>query len=77
MYLTVTGIYPTRLTDVRTRIIVSIPIDLSSDPELSKLEEPGVRGFYAAVERIKELDDGKVEWRCAHCRAATKERSQN
>lgn len=71
MYLTVTGIHPTKLTDVRTRIIVSIPIDLSSDPELSKLEEPGVRGLYAAVERIKELDDGKVEWRCAHSRAFT------
>lgn len=72
MCLAVTGINPTQPTDVHPRIIVSIPIDLSSDPELSKLEEPGVRGLYAAVERLQELDDGKVEWRCVNCRPDTK-----
>ncbi|KAI0072787.1 hypothetical protein K474DRAFT_1650455 [Panus rudis PR-1116 ss-1] len=49
----------------RTGIIVSIPIDLSSDPELAELEEKGVKGRYTSVERIKELENGKVEWRMA------------
>jgi len=46
-------------------LIVSIPIDLSAHKELQKREEPGVRAFYAAVERVKQLDSGKVEWRMA------------
>jgi len=29
------------------------------------MEEKGVRGKYAAVERLKELEDGSVEWRVA------------
>lgn len=44
------------------RIIVSIPVDLTVDAELSKLEERGVKGRYASVERIRELEGGKVEW---------------
>ena len=36
--------------------------------EISKtsgLEEKGVHGHYVSIERIKELDNGKVEWRLA------------
>ncbi len=44
------------------RTIVSIPIDLSSEEELAKLEEKGVRGRYTSAERIRELEDGKTEW---------------
>ena len=46
---------------------VSIPIDLSGpeDIELAKLEEKGVKGLYASVERLTELEDGKTEWRMA------------
>ena len=48
------------------RIVVSLPIDLKTDPadaELAKLEEKGVKGRYVSVERLQETDDGKVEWR--------------
>ena len=47
------------------RIIVSIPIDLSADEELAKIEEKGTKGRYVSVERLLELEDGKVEWRMA------------
>lgn len=46
-------------------MIVSIPIDLSADEELSKIEEKGTKGRYVSVERLLELEDGKVEWRMA------------
>ncbi|KZT71301.1 hypothetical protein DAEQUDRAFT_124314 [Daedalea quercina L-15889] len=46
-------------------LIVSIPVDLSDDPELAKLEEKGVKGRYVSVELLKELDNGKVEWKMA------------
>ncbi|KAG6327390.1 hypothetical protein ID866_11699, partial [Astraeus odoratus] len=49
----------------RNGIIVSIPIDVSEDEELAKLEKQAVRGRYAAVERLLELDNGEVEWRMA------------
>ncbi|EPQ58285.1 hypothetical protein GLOTRDRAFT_110116 [Gloeophyllum trabeum ATCC 11539] len=49
----------------RTGLIVSIPMDLSGDPELCQLQEKGVMGRYVSVERIQELGDGKVEWRMA------------
>ncbi|KIJ69332.1 hypothetical protein HYDPIDRAFT_80133, partial [Hydnomerulius pinastri MD-312] len=49
----------------RTGIIVSIPIDLSGDAELAKIEEKGTKGRYSAVERLLEMEDGKVEWRMA------------
>jgi len=52
-------------TSPRTGLIVSIPVDLSDDAELAKLEEKGVKGRYVSVERLKELDNGKVEWRMA------------
>jgi Protein of unknown function (DUF3074) len=46
-------------------IFVSIPVDLSGDPELAKLEEKGVKGRYVSVESIKELSSGDTEWRMA------------
>lgn len=48
-------------------IIVSIPINLSSpeDESLAVLEEKGIKGRYASVERILELPGDKVEWRMA------------
>ncbi|KAI6150715.1 hypothetical protein BKA82DRAFT_4118906 [Pisolithus tinctorius] len=49
----------------RSGLIVSIPIDVSEDEELAKIERKGVRGRYVAVERLLELDDDKVEWRMA------------
>ena len=42
-----------------------MPVDVSEDPEAAKLEEKGVKGRYVSVERILELDNGKVEWRMA------------
>lgn len=48
-------------------IVVSIPITLSSpgDEEFAVLEEKGVKGRYASIERILELPGDKVEWRMA------------
>lgn len=52
---------------LRGSYFVSIPIDLSGpeDVELAKLEEKGVKGLYASVEQLTELEDGKTEWRMA------------
>lgn len=44
-------------------MIVSLPIDLSSEPELQKLEGKGVRGRYVSVETVQELENGNCEWR--------------
>ena len=44
---------------------MSIPIDLSADEELAKIEERGTKGRYVSVERLLELGDGRVEWRMA------------
>ncbi|KAF7363586.1 DUF3074 domain-containing protein [Mycena sanguinolenta] len=57
----------TRLNEASPRCgtIVSIPVDLTEDQELAKLEEKGVRGRYVSVERILELEDGTIEWRMA------------
>ncbi|KII88304.1 hypothetical protein PLICRDRAFT_619643 [Plicaturopsis crispa FD-325 SS-3] len=51
----------------RTGLVVSIPVDLTQpgDEELAKLEEKGVKGRYVSVERVRELDNGSVEWRMA------------
>lgn len=46
-------------------LIISIPVDLSGQDDLSKLEEKGVRGRYAGVERLLELENGNTEWRMA------------
>lgn len=32
---------------------------------MAKLEEKGVKGRYVSVERITELENGKVEWKMA------------
>ncbi|KAI0054027.1 hypothetical protein FA95DRAFT_27427 [Auriscalpium vulgare] len=49
----------------RTGIFTCIPVDLSEDPELMKLEESAVKGHYCSVECVKELPNGNVEWRMA------------
>jgi len=49
----------------RTGLFISIPVDLTSDPELAKLEEKGVKGRYVSVESLTELPTGKTEWRMA------------
>jgi hypothetical protein len=51
-------------TGLRTGYVMSIPVDVSSDPELTKLEYNATRGSYSAIERIRELPDGSVNWRC-------------
>lgn len=43
--------------------VVSIPYDTRSDEGLMALEERGIRGRYAAVERLREMEDGTLEWR--------------
>ncbi|GJE90750.1 DUF3074 domain-containing protein [Phanerochaete sordida] len=54
-------------TSPRTGILVSIPVDLSPVPEWAKLEENNkrVKGRYVSVERLRELPDGRLEWRMA------------
>jgi len=49
----------------RTGLFISIPVDLTSDPELAKLEEKGVKGRYVSAESVKELPSGDTEWRMA------------
>ncbi|KAI9466168.1 hypothetical protein BJY52DRAFT_329974 [Lactarius psammicola] len=49
----------------RAGLFVSIPVDLTSEPELAKLEERGVKGRYVSVESLTELPSGKTEWRMA------------
>ena len=47
-------------------MVVSIPIDVTSDPndaELAKLEEKGTKGRYVSVEQLSVTVDGKTEWR--------------
>ena len=53
------------LTPHLDSLFISIPVDLSSDPELAKFEEKGVKGHYVSVESIKELPNGNTEWRMA------------
>jgi len=55
---------PSRSSLLTYRIVVSIPIDLTSpgDEELAKFEERGVKGRYVSVERIMELENGNIEW---------------
>ncbi|THH07286.1 hypothetical protein EW145_g3479 [Phellinidium pouzarii] len=49
----------------KSGLIVSIPVDVSSDAEMLKTEFKGTRGRYVSVERIHQLEDGKTEWRMA------------
>ncbi len=56
---------PSNIIQLSNSIFVSIPVDLSSDPELAKLEEKGVKGRYVSVDSIKELPSGNTEWRMA------------
>ncbi|KAF5358163.1 hypothetical protein D9756_001338 [Leucocoprinus leucothites] len=56
---------PNCFIDINPRLIVSIPIDLSEHKELQKYEEKGERAYYVSVERVKQLENGNVEWRMA------------
>ncbi|KAF9227854.1 hypothetical protein BS17DRAFT_793475 [Gyrodon lividus] len=49
----------------RSGMIVSIPINLFGNKDLAKIEEKGTKGRYVSVERLLEMEDGKVEWRMA------------
>lgn len=46
-------------------LFISIPVDLTSEPDLAKLEEKGIKGRYVSVESFKELPSGETEWRMA------------
>jgi Protein of unknown function (DUF3074) len=48
-------------------IMVSIPVDLAvpGSEDLLKIEGSGVKGRYVSVERLMELENGKIEWRMA------------
>ncbi|PPQ66693.1 hypothetical protein CVT26_009553 [Gymnopilus dilepis] len=50
---------------IRKRIVVTLPIDLSSKTagELSELEEKGIKGRYVSIEHIREIDGDLLEWR--------------
>ncbi|KAI0705863.1 hypothetical protein BC835DRAFT_1261215 [Cytidiella melzeri] len=52
-------------TSPRNGMIVSIPVDLSPDPSLAKMEEKGVKARYASIELLTELEGGKTEWKMA------------
>lgn len=41
---------------------MSIPVDLSGESELAKLEDKGVKGRYVSIERLQEIEGGKVQW---------------
>ena len=53
------------ITNTSNSFLVSIPLDVSEDGELVAKEEKAVKGRYCSVERLMELEDGKVEWRMA------------
>ncbi|KAG9056430.1 hypothetical protein FS842_010701 [Serendipita sp. 407] len=48
---------------LRTGYVMTVPIDVSSEVELVQQEFRGTRGSYAAIEHVKELPDGGVNWR--------------
>lgn len=48
----------------KTGWLVSIPFDTTGNEGLEALETKGVRAKYVSVERLLQLDDGRVEWRC-------------
>lgn len=50
-------------TGLRTGWVLTIPVDVTSDPELAAKEFHATKGAYSAVERIMELPDGDVNWR--------------
>jgi hypothetical protein len=52
-------------TGLKTGYVLSIPVDVTSDHELASQEYHATKGYYSAVERIRELPDGGVNWRCA------------
>jgi hypothetical protein len=46
-------------------MVVSIPIDLTDDAALAAIEEKGIKGRYASVERLTERADGTTLWEMA------------
>jgi len=63
--LLVTAVEKVEGTERRQGYVISVPFTTDGDSELAAKEEPGVKGRYAAVERLTELDDGTIEWRMA------------
>ena len=51
------------VTGLRTGYILSTPVDVSSDPDLSKEEYSATRGTYSAAGRIREMSNGSINWR--------------
>lgn len=51
------------MTERFQSVIISVPVDVSTDVEMAKAETKGARGRYVAVERVQELENGKIEWR--------------
>lgn len=50
-------------TGLRSGYVMSFPVDVTSDPELAAIEFTATKGYYASIERVKELEDGGVNWR--------------
>jgi len=63
--LLVTALEKVEGTERRQGYVISVPFTTAGDAELAAKEEPGVKGRYAAVERLTELGDGTLEWRMA------------
>jgi hypothetical protein len=61
--LIATSVETDSTTGLRTGYVLSTPVDVSSDPELTKQEYNATRGTYSAVERVREMPDGSVNWR--------------
>ncbi|KAF4622198.1 hypothetical protein D9613_009365 [Agrocybe pediades] len=51
----------------RRGIVVTLPVDLSKDKHLAELEEKGVKGLWASVEHLQELEGDVIEWRRIAC----------
>ena len=50
-------------TGLRTGYVITVPVDVSSNPEYSKKEASVTRGSFTAIERIQETAEGGVNWR--------------
>ncbi|KIM20131.1 hypothetical protein M408DRAFT_148686 [Serendipita vermifera MAFF 305830] len=50
-------------TGLRTGYVLSTPVNVSSDPEIAKEEYNATKGAFSAVERVKEMPDGSINWR--------------
>lgn len=50
-------------TGLRTGYVISIPVDISSNAELKDRSFHVTQGAYSAIERVKEMPDGSINWR--------------